>query len=226
MARINTRWAVALLVAAVGTIGMTTATGMQLQTPTDWKWRTDAPATVRDTDKGLAADQWFYVGMPPGWHVTTGPGVVLYHPSHAPALNYRVQSQVFLFPGDSPEEYGVFVGGKGLDGASPSYTAFVARRDGQTAVITRTGSASTMVTPWTATGAPLAGTAEGAAKNILTVEVGPKDVVFSVNGKEAAKVTRTAVQVDGQVGLRVGARMNLHVSTFDLTHMLAPIPVK
>jgi hypothetical protein len=226
MARINTRWAVALLVAAVGTIGVTTATGMQLQTPTDWKWRTDAPATVRDTDKDLAPNQWFYVGMPPGWHVTTGPGVVLYHPAHTPTLNYRVQSQAFLFPGDSTDEYGVFIGGKGLDGASPSYTAFVARRDGQTAVITRSGPTSTVVMPWTTSGAALVGVKDGTAKNIFTVEVGPKDVVFSVNGKEAAKVARAAVQAEGQVGLRAGARMNLHVSTFDLTHMLAPIPVK
>lgn len=226
MARIQMRLAAALLGVAAVTVGVVDAGSMQLQTPTDWKWRTDAPATVRDTDKGLAADQWFYVGMPPGWHVTTGPGVILHHPSHTPTLNYRVQSQIFLFPGDSTEEYGVFIGGKALDGATPSYTAFVARRDGQTAVITRSGTSSTVVVPWASSGAALVGTTEGAAKNIFTVEVGPKDVVFSVNGKEATKVARTQVQAEGQVGLRVGARMNMHVSTFDLTHMLAPIPVK
>ncbi len=49
----------------------------QLTTPTDWKWRQDAPAPLA---AGLKMDpgSWAFVQMPPGWHVTTGPGVLLY----------------------------------------------------------------------------------------------------------------------------------------------------
>jgi len=44
---------------------------MQLQTPAAWKWRTDSPATVSDSDKDLSADTWFFVTPPPGWHITS-----------------------------------------------------------------------------------------------------------------------------------------------------------
>ena len=66
-----------ILTAAVTTILGVTGTALQLKTPVDWKWRTDTPAAVTDTDKALPADKWFYVGMPPGWHITTNPGVRL-----------------------------------------------------------------------------------------------------------------------------------------------------
>ena len=54
---------------------------MQLQTPTDWKWRTDSPAAVTDSDKDLPPTKWFFVAMPPGWHITSNPGVLIYHPA-------------------------------------------------------------------------------------------------------------------------------------------------
>jgi len=201
---------------------------MQLQTPTDWKWRTDSAATVRDTDKDLAADQWFYVGMPPGWHITTRPGVVVYNPSHTGKGLYRLQSQAFLFPGTSQQEYGIFIGGRDLDqtSANPSYTAFVARRDGQVAVLKRQGTTTTTLVDWKVNDAAVAHTGEGTAKNIFKVEVMTDEVVFSVNDKEVARLPKSQVTTDGAFGLRAGADMNLHVSTFDATYVLAPVPVK
>jgi hypothetical protein len=45
----------------------------QLRTPSDWRWRTDAPAQLV-TGEDVPASAWRFVAMPPGWHVTTGPG--------------------------------------------------------------------------------------------------------------------------------------------------------
>ncbi len=201
---------------------------MQLQTPTDWKWRTDVTATVRDSDKDLAENQWYYVAMPPGWHITSKPGVVVYHPAHVGKGLYRLQSQAFLFPGTSQQEYGIFIGGRDLEQASatPSYTAFVARRDGHVAVLKRQGATTTALVDWTRTDAVTVQAGEGAAKNIFKVEVLAAEVVFSVNDKEVARVPKTQVTTDGLFGLRAGAEMNLHVSTFDATYVLAPVPVK
>jgi hypothetical protein len=201
---------------------------MQLQTPTDWKWRTDSAATVRDTDKDLAADQWYYVGMPPGWHITTKPGVVVYHPTHTGTGLYRLQSQAFLFPGTSQQEYGIFIGGRDLDQASatPSYTAFVARRDGHVAVLKRHGATTTPLVDWRLHEATAIPTDAGTAKNIFKVEVMAAEVVFTINDKEVARLPKSQVTTDGHFGLRAGADMNLHVSTFDATYVLAPVPVK
>jgi hypothetical protein len=223
MSRIAVTVATALMVSA-----STLLPAMQLQTPTDWKWRTDSAATVRDTDKDLAANQWFYVGMPPGWHITTKPGVVVYHPSHTGTGLYRLQSQAFLFPGTSQQEYGIFIGGRDLEqtSATPAYTAFVARRDGHVAVLKRQGASTTTLVDWKMNDAVVVQAGEGAAKNVFRVEVMTAEVVFSVNDKEVARLPKSQVTTDGLFGLRVGTDMNLHVSTFDATYVLAPAPVK
>ncbi len=201
--------------------------GFQLKTPTDWKWRTDAPATVTDSDRNMAASQWFYVGMAPGWHVTTNPGVLLFHPGHEGRGNFSIRSEIFLFPGGNQEEYGLFIGGRALDKASaPSYTAFVLRRDGRVAILKRDGAATTTLVDWTANAAVLPQTGTDAMKNALSVDVNAADVVFSVNNREVASVPRADVPTDGAVGFRVGNSLNLHITSFDLTHRLAPVPVK
>ncbi len=55
---------------------------------------------------------------------------------------------------------------------------------------------------------------------------GAADVVFSANDKEIAGVPRADVMTDGAVGFRIGKSLNMHITTFGLTHQLAPVPVK
>jgi hypothetical protein len=204
------------------------ATARQLQTPTDWKWRTDAPARVSSESK-LGPDMWHFVAMPPGWHITMGPGGLLYPTGKTASGNFVLQAEMFLFPGDGQQEYGLFFGGQGIEPetSKAQYTAFVVRRDGQAAVVTRTGSSVETWLTWTRNDAVVphpGGT--GTAKNILRVEVGPSEIAFSANGKEIVKASRSGVPTDGTFGFRVGKELNLHISTLDLTQRLAPVPVK
>ncbi|HET7218166.1 MAG TPA: hypothetical protein VFJ02_08955, partial [Vicinamibacterales bacterium] len=94
--------------------------------PSEWRWRQDSAAPLAGGSK-MEPGSWVFVQMPPGWHVTTGPGVLLYPATHGDVSgNFAVEADVFLFPGDSTEEYGVFVGGANIDGPQPAeYTAFV-----------------------------------------------------------------------------------------------------
>jgi hypothetical protein len=225
-----------LILTATVTIVLGVTGAAQLKTPADWKWRTDTPATVTDNDNALPADKWFYVGMPPGWHITTNPGVLLYHPAHEGKANFTLQSEIFLFPGantgsspgENNGEYGLFISGRGLDSSSaePSYMSFVLRRDGQHAVQMRAGSKTTTVIDWRASRAVVPQSGTEAAKNVLKVDVSPTLIVFSANGTDLARVPFNGGIPDGAVGLRVGKSLNLHVSTFDLTHRLAPAAVK
>jgi len=206
----------------------TSASARQLKTPSDWKWRTDAPATLAASDRDMPAGSWFFVTMPPGWHITMGPGGLLYPTGRTATGNFTIESQIFLFPGTNQDEYGVFLGASSLDAtATPPYLAFVARRDGQAAVLRRAASGFEPVVAWTANDAvvPHPG-GDATAKNILRVEVGAIDIVFSANGKEIAKVPRAGLSTDGAFGFRVGKDVNLHISTLDVTHRLAPVPVK
>jgi hypothetical protein len=119
----------AVMLVCAGAPALLTA---QLMTPADWKWRQDAAAPLASGAK-MEPGSWVFVQMPPGWHVTTGPGVLLYPSAHGDVGgNFSLEAEIFLFSGESSEEYGVFLGGHDIEGAAtPDYSALVLRRDGQ-----------------------------------------------------------------------------------------------
>jgi hypothetical protein len=208
--------------AAIVLLAATLAAG-QLKTPTDWKWRFDGLGKVVESEP--KANEMQFVAMPPGWHVTTGPAVLLYHPEYqAKGGNFAVEAEIFLFPGESQEEYGVFLGGKNLAPSErPSYVAFVARRDGMGAIRRGTGEP---IVAWKANEAIAPNAGKEAVKNVLRVEAGAKEIVFSANGKEVARIPREATNLDGHFGFRFGKDVNVHASRLDVTFKLAPVPVK
>ena len=136
------RWAGVTLMAAL--IWVSLGAGQGLKTPADWKWVPDSPAKVIDTGEAKA-DAIFFVAMRPGWHITQGPGSIFYQPDYQARGNFAIEAEIFLFPDSSAEEYGLFTGGRSLD-AGATYSAFLARRDGQTAVLDRKPSGVVTVT--------------------------------------------------------------------------------
>lgn len=74
-----------------------------------------------------------FVTMRPGFHITTTPSVLLYHPDARAEGSYRVESEGFLFVGDSPHTYGVFVGGTDLEADDAAWTSFEIGHDGKEA---------------------------------------------------------------------------------------------
>lgn len=199
----------------------------QLATPTDWKWRQDAEAPLAGGLQ-MKPGEWAFVQMPPGWHVTTGPGVLLYPSANGDVGgNFTIESEVFLFPGQSTEEYGLFLGGKNIEAGDPHYVAFVLRRDGQAAVLRRSGPATSMVAAWQPNVAVLAGKAgEEPVKNTLRVDLEPQAAALWVNGTKVLSVPRSELSPDGRVGFRIGKEMNLHITSFNVTRRFAPVPVK
>ena len=215
-----------LVLAAAGILCSAVLTAGQ-QTPPDWKWRIEGAGTVTDAAEPRPGDMTF-VTMAPGWHVTTGPAALLYHPAYSTRNtdNFAVEAEIFLFPGASQEEYGIFLGGKTLSPQErPSYLAFLARRDG--AGMIRRGSGEPIVN-WKTNDAILPHPGKETVKNVLRVEAGPVDIVFSANGKEVTRIARTGtnVNLEGHFGFRIGKDLNLHLSRLDITHRLAPVPVK
>ena len=159
--------------------------------------------------------------MAPGWHITTRPGVILFEPAYSARGRYVVESESFLFPGESAAGFGVFVGGRELEGKR-HYVAFVIRRDGSAAIEAVDAGRVTVLHPWTKAAAVVAGAAApGEVKNVVRVEAEAAAVTFLVNGQKIAEVPRDGTRFDGVVGLRVGENLNLHVTNLDLTHRLA-----
>lgn len=193
----------------------------QLTPPDNWTWVTDEPAELVAGPE-VPPGSWFFVAMPPGFHITTGPGATLYEPSHRAGGRFTLSAHVFVFPDAGDGGYGLFVGGRDLDSATPSRLEFLLRRDGAATLIRRQGSETASLVEWTAHPAIARPGAEDTGANDIVVEAGAAEVSFKVNGEVIAAVPRSEVDVDGQFGLRLSGPTNVHVSSLDLTTHLAP----
>lgn len=182
--------------------------------PAGWEARLDHPD--RESREEVA-----FTTMSPGWHVTTGPATILWDPADTASGSYRVEAEIFLFdPGQRREGFGLFIGGRDLQGEGQRYTYFLIRRDGRFLIKKRQGEETMTVQDWTEAPAIVTWEERGeeTADNVLALDVGPEEVVFSVNGEEVARQPRSAVDADGVVGLRVNHGLNLHVSRLDVTN--------
>ena len=181
----------------------------EFERPDDW--------TVRFDRAGSPDSAIYFVSMPPGWHITTGPAAILYEPERAVHGEYRVESSIHLFPVERREAFGVFIGGSDLEGSAQAYTYFLIRKDGQFLIKERTGSDTRVIHPWTEHAAIVKHDGqEGTALNMLAVDVGSDMVEFFVNDEKVASLPRSEVKTDGIVGLRVNHGLNIHVKSLDI----------
>jgi len=186
--------------------------GNEGKIPIGWLTRIDGSEDMHgDFKKG---DSLSFVQMTPGFHVTTGPNAILWHPDSSARGNFTIESSIFLFPtkGRDREGYGVFVGGQDLAGAAQRYTYFLLRNDGRFLVKQRVGNKTVMLKDWTYLTAIKLATAKDAMKNDFRVAVGAQRVTFSVNGTEAVSLARSQVSPDGVFGLRFAHAVNAHVT--------------
>lgn len=176
----------------------------QLERPDAWKTRFDRPAP----DSAL-----YFVEMPPGWHITTGPSGILYLPSQQAEGTFRVRSEIHLFPGEQREGFGIFIGGRDLDGAERSYLYFLINGGGRFLIKRRVGEETEVLVPWTEHSAVAQnpGTDES-TQNVLSIHAGAEQVEFLINGERVTSLPRAELDCDGIVGLRVNHGLNLHVT--------------
>jgi len=195
------------------------------QFPEGWVVRADGPSG--HAGHGTAAPagpdvkDLVFVTMKPGWHITTGPSVILYQPTQKASGTYTLKSDIFLFdPGTRQEAFGVLLGGRNLERDDQSYTYFVVRRSGEFLIRRRTGATTVNVKDWTAHAAIKKFEDRAADKssvlNVLEVKVAPDTTAFTVNGAEVARVATRDIDTDGIVGLRINHALNLHVSALEV----------
>ncbi|MDA0328117.1 MAG: hypothetical protein O2958_03735 [Gemmatimonadetes bacterium] len=190
------------------------ASAQDLQRPDGWLTRFDM-ANMSEADLEV------FVDMPPGWHITSGPAGIYWTPSNSIAGDFRAEMEVFLFdPEGRREAFGMFLGGRQLDGAAQEYTYFLLRDGGQFIIKRREGAESPTIRPWTGNNSIRAYADRGqesSVKNVLAVEARTDEVRFFVNGTEVANVPRTEVNVDGIYGFRVNHALSLHISRLEVT---------
>jgi hypothetical protein len=174
--------------------------------------------TVR-ADRGDASEAKVQT-MGKGLHVTTGPAIIIYRadkdgsgPFHTLATFTQTK------PSKHPEGYGLFVGGKGLDGAGQQYIYFLVRQDGSYLIKRRDGEKTSDVSKgWVPSDAVKKPDGKGSATNLLEVDNkrDPSRVAFLVNGKEVYATDAKGMALDGIVGIRQNHNLDVHIEGFDV----------
>ena len=189
--------------------------GRNLERPSHW--------AVRYDDGASAAERRFVV-MRPGWHIFAGTGGLLWDSGRFASGSYSVSSTVYLFPEGDPDQsgstrldsaYGLFLGGRDLDGATPAYVSFLVGNDRRFHVAGHAGGDTAELVPWTAHEAISAldeTTTGGPVENVLAVDVRNDAVIFYINDIPVAELSRDRLPLDGVIGLRAGAGLSLHVT--------------
>ena len=183
----------------------------------------------RSLDRAGHADTSLaFVRMPPGWHVTAGPGGVVYDSATVARGRVRLESQLFLFSRAPEVGAGIAFGGARDATGAFRYLAFVVGPDGRFRVTRHDGARTTELVPWTAHPAVTVRAADRPnVEERLAVEADDASVRFVVNGQAVATLPRTEASPDGVVGLRVDPGANAHVATLVVDgRNLAPVPQK
>ncbi|MDB4882497.1 MAG: hypothetical protein JWL95_1263 [Gemmatimonadetes bacterium] len=180
--------------------------------PAGWHGRTD-----RATDKLTDAK---FVGMGPGFHVTSGPAAVYWNTKYAATGPFVATTSVTQTKAPMhPEAYGIFFMGKQLDTPEQNYAYFLVRGDGKFLVNHRAGAVIHKIVPWTDNAAVHKADAAGKATNVLTVDASkPDSVRLLVNGTQVAALEGSHLGgTDGLVGLRVNHNLDVHVGELTVT---------
>lgn len=154
-----------------------------------------------------------YVVSGNGWEITTGPAHVLYSPADTASGSYTLSTTIQqLERPRHPEAFGVFIGGRGLDGPDQTYTYFLVRGAGEVFAQVRTGTTLRNLIPWSRNAAiPVADTA-GRASYRFDVRVGSDSVRLVVNGSQVGAVAAAGLPVNGIAGLRINHNLHAHAT--------------
>ena len=163
--------------------------------------------------------------MKPGWHVTTGPAAILFDSTMRGTGNWRVEATLHLFnPGARAEGFGVFFGGRDLNGGTPHYSYALLRRDGRAMLKVREGATTRTVRDWTVHRAvPVwaAGPNVTSVAYAMVIEASADRITMSVGGTQVLDAPRRDMPSEGVIGLRVNHSLNLHVEKLVVTRLPA-----
>ena len=179
--------------------------------PADWRVRTDRP---NQPDSTYRIDQ-----MGPGWHFYTSTNGIAWRPALTARGNFRAEASTFLFAGGRGHRdgYGLFIGGRDLEGAGQTYLYFLIRGDGQFLIKHRAGAETHDVVTWTANAAIPQQPDSGSVRVVLAIDAQADSLIFNVNGQRVNALPRAGNNVDGVVGLRVNHGLSVHVTSLTVT---------
>mgnify|MGYP006201462111 CR=1 FL=1 len=179
--------------------------------PAGWEGRVDRP--------GQQLTDVRFMAMGNGFHIITGPHVILWNPAQSAAGAYTAAATFKQERAPERREgFGLFVGGRDLNAEGQDYLYFLIRHDGSYMIRHRAGTEVHTLADWTQHDAIRKPTATEAASNTVAVESADEEVRFLINGQIVNRFARVPMlNTDGLVGFRVGHHADVHVLDFTIT---------
>jgi hypothetical protein len=188
------------------------------QAPAGWQLRLDRSTNAADPDN---VPDVKFVTMGQGFHVTTGPAVVLWKPENTATGAYTIKARFRLVkPSGHTNYYGLVFGGNDLAGSGQNYLYFLVAQNGTFIIKHRAGDAATHdVQARTAHDAIVKPDSGGSSTNTLEVRVAADKIDYVVNGTVVHSTPKAGMtaRTDGIWGLRVNHQLEVHVDQIGIT---------
>jgi hypothetical protein len=204
-----------LLIALIAALAVPIAAQVQ----SGWKVRIDGSPGAAAPDANATLK---FATMGKGFHVTGGPGALVWDAAHPVKGVYSVKATFTVMkPADNVTHYGLVFGGTDIEGSAPTYVYFTVAQDGTYQIRHRTGNEASEIDKslHVAVRKP---DASGKSTNTLEVQVAPTAVSYLVNGAVvSATPTRSGTgayteKTDGIVGVRIDDHIDVQVDGFDV----------
>jgi hypothetical protein len=202
---------------SVAALALVLSTPVLAQAPAGWTMRLDRSTNPSDPDKTPDVK---FVTMGSGFHVTTGPAVVLWNPANTAAGAYTLKGSFSLTkPSGHNNYYGLVFGGGNLDGDGQNYLYFLVGQNGSFIVKHRGGANVHDVQAATPHAAIAKPDSTGRSTNALEVRVGADKIDYVVNGQVVHTTPKAGMtsRTDGIWGVRVNHQLDVHVAGVAVT---------
>jgi hypothetical protein len=209
-----------------------TAAPMFAQAPAGWQVRADRSTSATDPD---GAGDIKFATIPGGFRANNPTAAIYWNPANTAKGNYTLRGTFKLLePSGHTNFYGLFVGGRALEGMDQNYLYFTVAQDGSFLIRKRAGDR--MPDP----NAPARGRggrgpqavtenvarathdavrkpgADGTSTNTLEIRVAGDTLNFVVNGTVVHTMPKGDLVTDGIYGIRVNHLLNVDITDFGL----------
>jgi len=197
------------------------------QVPSGWKVRADGGQNVSAPE---SMPKLTFTPLSAGFHMAGGSAGIFFDPSRTANGVYSVKATFTLLkPSATVTDYGLFFGGKDLEGEAPTYVYFTIAHDGAFQLRHRAGTAINEIDK-SLHFAIRRPDASGKSVNALEVQVAPTAVSYLINGAVVhATPTRggTGSYTEGEkaygiAGVRIDGPVDVQVEGFDVNTKFVP----
>src|SRR5687767_2446856 len=202
------------------------------QAPAGWQVRADRSTSATDPD---GAGDIKFTTIPGGFRANNPTAAIYWNPANTAKGNYTLRGTFKLLePSGHTNFYGLFVGGRALEGTDQSYLYFVVAQDGSFLIRKRAGDrmpdpnapargrggrgpqAITEDVARSKNAAVRQPGTDGTSTNTLEIRVAGDTLNFAVNGTVVHTMPKGDVATDGIYGIRVNHLLNVEITDFAL----------